>query len=456
MLCQKHNDCFYREDEKLSATTAVLHNIRTKDDHPIYVKSFRYPYHLKEVIQEQVRKLLKDERIQPSNSPYSSPVWVVPKKQNASGEKKWRMVINYRKLNDVTIEDKYPLPRMEDILENFGKCAYFTTLDLAQGFHQIKVDKESIEKTAFTLEHGHYEYIRMPFGLKNALATFQRMMGKVFRKYLHKFCFVYMDDIVIFSKSLQEHLQHLKLIFDELKNYGLKIQLDKSEFLRKEVPLLGHIIVLDGTGYYRKFIRDYAKIAKPLTNVLKKGEKIDCQNTKYIQAFNKLEEIISNAPILTYPDFTKTCCITSDASNVSVEAVLSQDKHQLISCYSRTLNSTEQNYSTIEKELLAIVEACRHFRPYIFGRKFIIETNHKPLTCLWSLKTPNSRLIRWRIKLEEYDFEIRYKEGCENSVADALSRIEINAQEENDDLLSMVSQVSGDIPSSAKEIDKTF
>ena len=159
---------------------------------------------------------------------------------------------------------------------------------------------------------------------------------------------------------------------------------------------------------------------------------IDCQNEKYIQAFNKLKEIISNAPILTHPDFTKTFYITSNASNVAFGAVLSQDKHQLISCFSRTLNSAEKNYCTIEKDLLAIVEACRHFRPYIF------ETDHKLLTWLWSFKTPISRLICWRIKLEEYDFEIRYKKGCENSAADALSRIEIDAQDENDDLLSMV------------------
>ena len=386
------------------------------------------------------------------------------------------MVIDYRKLNDITIEDKYPLPRMENILENLGKCTYFSTLDLAQGFHQILVDKNSIEKTAFTVENGHYEYVRMPFGLKNAPATFQRMMDKILMKYLNKFCFVYMDDIVIFSKSLQEHLLHLKLIFEELRKYNLKIQLDKSEFLRKEVPFLGHVITPDGikpnpdkinaiikyplpktqkeiksflglTGYYRKFIKDFAKITKPFTRVLKKGEKVDYENEEYIEAFNKCKELITNAPILQYPDFEKQFRITSDSSNVAIGAVLSQNDHP-ISYFSRTLNSAEQNYSTIEKELLAVVEACRHFRPYVYGRKFIIETDHKPLTWLWSLKTPNSRLIRWRIKLEEYDYEVKYKKGCENNVADALSRIEIHNHEDEDvdedDLLSLLPQVSDD------------
>ena len=154
-LCRKYSDCFYNEEEKLSATTAVTHVIKTKNEDPIYVKNFRYPYALKEEIQNQVKKLIIDGMIRPSVSPYSSPIWIVPKKPDASGKRKWRMVNDYRKLNDKTIEDKYPLPRMDEILENLGKCSYFSTLDLAHGFHQIPVDKNFIEKTAFTVENGH-------------------------------------------------------------------------------------------------------------------------------------------------------------------------------------------------------------------------------------------------------------------------------------------------------------
>ncbi|KAL7288237.1 hypothetical protein TKK_0017578 [Trichogramma kaykai] len=472
-LCQTYADCFYQEDKKLTSTKATSHCIRVKSENPIHVKSFRYSYHLKEEIQNQIRKLIKDEVIRPSNSPYSSPVWIVPKKIDASGKRKYRMVIDYSKLNENTFDDRYPLPRMEDILENLGKCSYFSTLDLAQGFHQIPLHSNSIEKTAFTVENGHYEYIRMPFGLKNAPASFQRMIDKILMKYFYKFCFVYMDDSVIFSKSLPKHLQHIKLIFEELKQFNLKMQLDKSEFLKKGVPFLGHIITPDGikpnpekmkaiveypipktqkeikaflglSGYYRKFIKDYAKITKLLTNALRKGEAINIKDTNYIEAFNKCKELITNTPILQYPDFDKKFHITSDASNVAVGAVLSQEGHP-ISFFSRTLNSAEQNYSTIEKELLAIVEVCRHFRSYVYGRKFIIETDHKPLTWLWSLKTPNSKLIRWRIKLEEYDYEVKYRKGCENHVADGLSRVEINALEsdnDEDDLISMIPQNS--------------
>lgn len=215
---------------------------------------------------------------------------------DASGQKKFRMVIDYRHLNDVTIEDKYPLPRIEEILDSLGKCSYFTTLDLAQGFHQIEVHPDSIEKTAFTVNNGHFEYLRVPFGLKNAPASFQRMM-------IYKFCFVYMDDVVIFSKSLPEHIDHIEKIFKRLKEVNLKLQLDKSEFLSKKVAFLGHIITPEGIkpnptkieaiqkypipktqkeikaflgliGYYRRFIKIFSKITFPITRCLRKGTEI--------------------------------------------------------------------------------------------------------------------------------------------------------------------------------------
>lgn len=453
-LCHQFKDIMYHENCDLSLTSQTTHKIRTTNDRPIYTKSYRHPPSMQKEIQLQIQKLLDNKIIRPSISPYSAPVWIVPKKTDASGKKKFRLVIDYRKLNEHTVEEKYPLPRIEEILDNLGKCMYFTTLDLAQGFHQIGMDKDSIEKTAFTVNHGHFEYLRMPFGLKNAPATFQRMMDEILRDYLYKFCFVYMDDVVIFSKSLSEHLDHIRIIFKKFREVNLKIQLDKSEFLSKEVAFLGHLITPEGikpnpskisaiknyplpktqkeikaflglVGYYRRFIKNFARIVFPMTKCLKKGTTIQPNNQDYIDAFNKCKELITNSPILTYPDFSKPFKLTTDASNYAIGSVLSQNDHP-VAYYSRTLNSAEKNYSTIEKELLAILDSTKHFRPYLYGKKFTIETDHNPLVWLNKIKEPNSRLIRWRLKLEEFDFNIVYKKGKENFVADALSRIEIN------------------------------
>jgi hypothetical protein len=470
-LCKKFSDIFYSENVDLSFTNTVKHTIRTKDDEPVYTKSYRHPYAMKPEIRNQIEKLINNRIIRPSISPYSSPVWLVPKKIDASGKPKYRMVIDYRALNNKTIEDKFPLPRIDEILDSLGKCCYFTTLDLAQGFHQIEMDPGSIEKTAFTVDQGHYEYVRMPFGLKNAPSTFQRMMETLLRNCIYKFCFVYMDDVVIFSKSLQEHLIHIKTIFEIFRNANLKVQLDKSEFLRKEVGFLGHVITPEGIkpnpskieavkkypipssvkeikaflglmGFYRRFIKNFAKIVAPFTKCLKKNAKINTSDSEYIQAFYHCKELLSNAPILSYPDFSKTFQLTTDASNIAVGGVLSQNSKP-IGFYSRTLNSAERNYSTIEKELLAIVDCTKHFRPYLFGRHFTIETDHKPLVWLTKLKEPSSRLVRWKLKLGEFDFDIVSKAGKENVVADAFSRIEINNNETNDELdrISVLAQV---------------
>lgn len=459
-LCKSHKDIFYNDSCDLSFSNAVKHKVRTSDEEPVYVKSFRHPHAMKEEIQNQIQKLLNDKIIRPSISPYSAPVWIVPKKLDASGKRKYRMVIDYRRLNEKTVEDKYPLPRIDEILDNLGKCSYFSTLDLAQGFHQIEMDPESIEKTAFSVNNGHYEYLRMPFGLKNAPSTFQRVMDNVLREYLHKFCFVYMDDIVCFSKSLEEHQQHLKLIFTKLREFNLKVQLDKSEFFRKDVEFLGHVITPEGVkpnpskleaiekfplpktvkeiksflgliGYYRRFISNFARLVSPMTKCLKKGSTINTNDSDFLRAFHSCKELLMNAPILAYPDFEKPFKLTTDASNIAIGGVLAQSNRP-IAFYSRTLNSAEKNYSTIEKELLAILDSVKHFRPYLFGRKFTVETDHNPLVWLYKIKEPNSRLIRWKLKLEEFDFTIVYKKGKENYVADALSRVEIHNTEKDD------------------------
>lgn len=283
-----------------------------------------------------------------------------------------------------------------------------------------------------------------------------------------EFCFIYMDDVIIFSKSLDEHILHLKQIFNKLSKYNLKVQLDKSEFLRKDVPFLDRIITpvgineeknlsnekfplrqkeiksfLDLLGYYRKFIKNFAHVTKLFTQCLRKNEKINPDDQSYKDCFIECKKIIYNAPILMYLDFAKIFRLTTDASNVAIGSVISQNGKP-ISFFFRTLNTVERNYPTIEKELLSIVESFKYFNPYLFGKKIVIETDYKPLVWLFSLKKSNQQLIRWRLKLEEY------KKGKENVVAHALSHIEVNtltgkknkaSYGKLDDLLSVLADI---------------
>lgn len=363
------------------------------------------------------------------------------------------MVIDFRALNERTIGDAYPLPNINEILDQLGSAKYFSIFDLASGFHQIRMHESNAQKTAFSTPHGHYEFKRMPFGLKNAPATFQRLMDQVLTGLQGTELFVYLDDIVLYASSIQEHEIKFNKLAVRLRKAKLQLQPDKCEFLRTEVIYLGHVIGGEGikpdpekvntvknfptpknaknitqflglAGYYRRFIPNFSKIAKPLTNLLKKDEAF-VWGTAQSQAFDTLRDMLCREPILQYPDFTKPFVATTDASGYAIGGILSQGpvgKDLPIAYTSRLLNTAEQNYSTIEKELLAIVYSVLHFRPYLYGRKFQLVTDYKPLTWLHSVKDPSSRLVRWRLKLLEYEYDIVYKAGKTNVNADALSR----------------------------------
>jgi len=452
-LIEKNSDCFHLSGERLDYTNVLEHRIPTINEIPIHTRQYRFPVIHKDEINRQVNELLEQEIVKPSNSPYNTPVWIVPKKADSKGNKRWRMVLDFRGLNDKTVGDAYPLPNITEILDQLGGAKYFSVVDLASGFHQIKMHPDDSHKTAFSTPHGHYEFDRMPFGLKNAPATFQRLMDLVLTGMQGNEIFVYLDDIVLYSSSLTEHAIKFEKLATRLRRANLKLQPDKCEFLRKEVSYLGHIIGENGVrpdpkkieavqnfpipknaknvkqflglaGYYRRFIKGFSKIAKPLTNLLK-GDNDFKWKDKEQESFDILKSALCQEPILQYPDFTKPFLLTTDASGTAIGAILSQGqigKDQPISYASRVLNDAERNYSTIEKELLAIVYAVQHFRPYLYGKKFKLITDHKPLTWLHKLKDPTSRLARWRIKLAEYDYEIIYKPGKINANADALSR----------------------------------
>lgn len=452
-LVKRHSERFFVPNEYLSATRLQTHKIVTTDEVPIHHKQYRFPPVHREEITRQVQELVEGDIVAPSASPYNSPVWIVPKKPDSMGNKKWRMVIDYRKLNEKTIGDSYPLPNINDILNQLGGAKYFSVLDLASGFHQIPMDPIDAHKTAFSTPYGHYQFSRMPFGLRNAPATFQRLMDQVLTGLQGTELFVYMDDIVVHASSLKEHDVKMKKLLSRLESANLKLQPDKCEFLHHEVTYLGHIIGENGVrpdpkklaavrnfptpknlknirqflglaGYYRRFIADFSRTASPLSNMLKKGAAFkwtrDAQH-----AFETLRESLCKEPILQYPDFEREFILTTDASDFAIGGVLSQGdvgQDLPIGYASRVLNPAEKNYSTIEKELLAIVYCANHFRPYLYGRTFVLVTDHQPLTWLHRVKDPTSRLVRWRLKLEEYNYRIIYKKGISNSNADALSR----------------------------------
>lgn len=453
--------------DNLPYTTTIEATIRTKTEEPIYTKQYQYPYSDNEFVNNEIQELLTKEIIRPSRSPYNSPVWVVPKKgTDANGKPKRRMVIDYQKLNSNTITDRYPIPDSNCIIQNLGKAKYFSTIDLESGFHQILIKESDREKTAFSINGAKYEFVRMPFGLKNAPSIFQRCIDDILREYIGKFAYVYIDDVLIYSSSPEEHMKHINIIVNALHEANMKISEEKSYFFKTSVEYLGHIITheritvdpnkvkaikeypipsnlkelrsfLGLAGYYRKFIKDYSSITKPLTIHLRgdngtvkknQSEKVKIKlDNEAIKAIDIIKTKLQEQVELYQPDFSKPFDLTTDASNFAIGAVLSQGRNPIM-FISRTLSQTEQNYGTNEKELLAIVWSLQKLRNYLYGiADLTIHTDHQSLTHSISDKNPNNKLKRWKNFIEEFGAKIVYKPGNQNIVADALSRQQINS-----------------------------
>lgn len=448
--------------EKLPFTTTIQATVRTKTEDPVWTKQYPYPYADKAFVDSEIEKLLENDIIEKSFSPYNSPVWTVPKKGfDEYGRPKRRLVIDFQKLNNETITDKYPIPDINMIIQNLGKSRYFSTIDLESGFHQISIKPEDREKTAFSVNFNKFQFKRMPFGLKNAPSIFQRCVNDILQPYIGDFAYVYIDDVIVFSKTEKEHLEHISLIFEALHQANMKASDEKSHFFKEKIEYLGHIIMhnkitvdpekiatirdyetpktlkqlrsfLGLSGYYRKFIKDYAQITKPLTVHLRgeNGLVTKNQSSKILinlddaalNAFEKIKILLQEKIELYQPDFSKPFELTTDASNMALGAVLSQERNP-ITFISRTLNKTEQNYATNEKELLAVVWALQKLRNYLYGvSSLIIYTDHQSLIHSISDKNPNTKLKRWKNFIAQFGAEIRYKPGFQNVVADALSR----------------------------------
>ena len=401
-------------------------------------------------LDSQLEEMKRHGIIEESTSPWHSPVVMVKKPNN-----EWRFCVDYRKLNAVTEIMSFPIPHMSDVFDTLAesKAEVFSTLDLRSGFWQVPLDKSTKMKSAFITHSGVYEFNRLSFGMVNAPMTFQSLMTKVLKNLNFKIALVYIDDVLVFSKDFDQHLHDLDLVFTSLRNANLKLHSSKCKFATKQVKYLGHIVSKDGMqvnpentekiqnakrptnpkqvkqvlgmmGYYRKFIRNYAKIAAPLHDLLKKDRKFQwteaCEN-----AFQELKHKLVTAPILTYPQFDKEFILSTDSSDFSIGYVLSQvhNGKELPVCYGgRALRNNELKWHITEKEGLALVEGIQHFRHYLANTKFTVFTDNVSVKYLQNIKDCQGRLGRWSILLQGYHFEIRHKPGSKNHTADYLSR----------------------------------
>lgn len=450
-MCSDFQDVFHLPGDILTCTNTIKHRILVPENQePIYQRQYRIPHAHREIINKKVEKLETEGRIRKSVSAWNAALLLVPKKNSSDG----RLVVDYRKLNDVTIKQIFPIPRMEEILDQLGRSRYFTTLDLESGYHQVEIDERDRELTSFQTAHNKWEWVRLPFGLSGAPMTFQRLMNQVLAGIQGLECFVYLDDIVVYGGNLEEHEARLRNVLQRLRDHNLKLNISKCHILSREVVYLGHTCgqlgvspdknnvkcvstyprprnkkqvqsFLGLVNYYRKFIQGCAEMSLPLTKLTRKDSVFDW-STECNEAFEALKTAITSPPVLAYPDFEREFIVTTDASNTCLGAVLSQISNQgdrPIAFASRALNSAETRYSTIEKEFLAIVWAVQNFRAYLLGRHFTIQTDHRPILGINKLRSANSRILKYHFKLAEYDYEIRYKAGKKNQNADCLSRI---------------------------------
>ena len=452
-LLTENASLFAFATKDLGSTGLVKHTIDTQGLGPIRLRPYRSSPKQKEVANKIIEELLENNIIQPSLSPWAAPIVLVKKK---SGED--RLCIDYRKLNSITKKASFPLPRIDDVLDTLQGQKIFSTLDLASGYWQIEMDDKSKEKTAFIVDNNIYEWNRLAFGLTNAPGTFQRLMNHVLRKEIGISCLVYLDDIIVFSRTLEEHLDNLRRIFGLLEQANLKLKLSKCKFLETSVSYLGHIISASGiapdpskiasianfkrpetvvelqsflglANYYRRFISSFSTKAHSLT-LQAKGKPKDKINwgPEEEKAFDTLRKSLITPPILAFPDFSKEFILFTDASNFGIGAVLSQiqnDEEVVIAYYSKHLNEREVKFSTIEKEAFAVVEAIKRFRQYLQDEPFVIISDHRPLQWLQSLKDETGRLGRWAIRLANVKYTIRYRPGRVHENADCLSRIPI-------------------------------
>ena len=451
---------------ELGRARGVQHEIHLLPGPPVCARPYRMPFNKRLIAKQKIDDMLKYDIIRPSISPFSSPIVLVPKK---NGE--WRFCVDYRKLNAQTVKCPYPLPRIDETLDAAAGSMFFSTLDLYSGYWQIEIKDSDRGKTAFTSHLGHFEFNVLPFGLCNSPSTFQKAMNEAIRPALNDYATVYLDDILIFSKSYREHLIHIRNIFEMLLNSNLRVTLDKCEFCKTVIKYLGFLISEAGiqidpsdvraileyqaprkvnqlrsflgmASYYRKFVEHFAHKAYPLTTLTRKAIPWSWGQEEE-NAFQELKQSLIEPPTLRYPDYNADWIIDCDASSVAVGSVLGQvqnvngvDTEVAIAYDSRALTDAQRKWSVIERETYAVIVALKKYEPYIFGRRILVRTDHKPIETMLNVKDPTGRRGRWALYLQDLDAEIQYRPGKKNQNADFLSRIPLT--EEEDDLVATI------------------
>lgn len=460
-LLLKYSNVFAKSDDDLGCTAVIQHEIPLVDEGPVCQRYRRLPPSQYEEVKGHIKQLLEQGVIRESSSPYSSPLVIVKKKDGTL-----RMCVDYRQLNMKTRKDAYPLPRIEESLDALCGAKWFSTLDLASGYNQVVVAEKDQHKTAFCTPFGLYEFSRMPFGLCNAPGTFQRLMERILGDQRFQSLLLYLDDVVVFSSSFEQHLQRLELVLSRFQSFGLKVKLSKCSFLQPKVLYLGHVISAEGVStdpgkiqsvtewrrpqnvaelrsflgfasYYRRFVENFAQIAGPLHKVAALGHAKKRQSKWSLskqwdsaceEAFQTLKEKLTSAPVLAYADFSKPFILEIDASHQGLGAVLAQERggqKRPVAYASRSLRSSERNmdnYSAMKLELLALKWAVTDkFREYLIGNTFLVFTDNNPLSHLQTAKL-GAVEQRWVAQLAQFNFQIVYRPGSQNRNADALSR----------------------------------
>ena len=448
-LVSKNADLFSAKGESNGFCDLIPFQIKTNHA-PISQPAYRTPLAKRKIVADAIVEMLEEGVIRPSHSPWASPVTLVPKKDGTT-----RFCVDYRRLNAVTDKDQYPLQQIQDFFDQVGGSKIFSTLDLKAGYWQIKVDPRSVDKTAFRCHRGLFEFLRMPFGLCDAPAVFQRTMDKILAGLTGHCVMVYLDDIVIYRKNEKEHLEHLQQVFDCLKQAGLKLKPTKCFFGLTEIKLLGYIVNQSGiqtdpakveaiaklappidlkgvrsflgmAGFYRQCMPNYAKIAEPLELLKRKSVRF-VWGPEQQNAFDQLKQLLISSHVMAAPDLSKPHKLYTDACNHSIGAILVQvdesGTERVIQYISHSLSSTQRRWATIEQEAYAVVYAITKLRPYLYGSKFTVYTDHKPLTSLFTKDMQNTEIQRWGVLLAEYGAKIEYRKGKNNIRADMLSRI---------------------------------